>query len=160
MGTKITANNKMSEQQFKATIDVEATAPTEDVFDGDEWSRKLNMKKFPAKAKFSIEVTDGEILVRGTVTNHREEYDLDVTSTEVWTKKLKLPKKVIPETIRCSIQEHFLMLTGSKVSNKKVVPVVIQAPAPTSNPTIVVESMQRETDEQQKPTVGSAPPSK
>merc|ERR1711893_74333 len=160
MGTKITANNKMSEQQVKATIDVEATAPTEDVFDGDEWSRKLNMKKFPAKAKFSIEVTNGEILVKGTVTNQREEYDLDVISTEVWTKKLKLPKKVIPETIRCSIQEHFLMLTGSKVSNKKVVPVVIQAPAPTSNPTIVVESMQRETEEQQKPTLGSAPPSK
>ena len=150
----------MSEQQVQATVEVQASAPTEDVFDGDEWSRKLNMKKFPAKAKFSIEVTDGEILVKGTVTNQREEYDLEVISTEVWTKKIKLPKKVIAETIRCSIQEHFLMLTGSKVSNKKVVPVVIQAPAPTSYPTIVVESMQREADEQQKPTVGSAPPSK
>merc|ERR1711893_500179 len=160
MGTKITANNKMSEQQVKATIDVQASTPTEDVFDGDEWSRKLNMKKFPAKAKFSIEVTDGEILVKGTVTNQREEYDLEVISTEVWTKKLKLPKKVIAETIRCSIQDHFLMLTGSKVSNKKVVPVVIQAPAPTSNATIVVESMQRETEEQQKLNFDSAPPSK
>ena len=150
----------MSEQQVQATVEVQASAPTEDVFDGDEWSRKLNMKKFPAKAKFSIEVTDGEILVKGTVTNQREEYDLEVISTEVWTKKLKLPKKVIAETIRCSIQEHFLMLTGSKVSNKKVVPVVVQAPAPTSNPTIVVESIQREADEQPKPTVGSAPPSK
>merc|ERR1712173_201534 len=147
-------------QEVQAPIEVQATAPSEDVFNGDEWSRKLNMKKFPAKAKFTIEVTDGEILVKGTVTNQREEYDLDVTSTEVWTKKLKLPKKVIAETIRCSIQEHFLMLTGSKVSNKKVVPVVVQAPALTSQPVIVVESMQRETGEERNTTDDCASTSK
>merc|ERR1711897_126273 len=134
MGTQIkliTQTKSMSEQAQQQAMpeqatQIEATAPpAEDVFKGDNWSRQINMKKFPERA----------------------EYDMKVTTTEQWSKAFKRPKKVIAETVRCTTEGHFLHLTGSKVNNKKVVPVVIQSTEQPQDDDIVVviEPLQRET---------------
>merc|ERR1712064_156493 len=104
-------------------------------------------KKFPERAQFTIELTSDQIIVKGTTTTERTEYDMKVTTTEQWSKAFKRPKKVIAETVRCTTEGHFLHLTGSKVNNKKVVPVVIQSTARPQDDDIVVviEPLQRET---------------
>merc|ERR1711879_837230 len=101
------------------------------------------------RAQFTIELTKDQIIVKGTITAERTEYDLKVTTTEQWSKAFKRPKKVIAETIRCTTEGHFLHLTGSKVNNKKVVPVVIQSTAQPQDDEIVVviEPLQGETTE-------------
>merc|ERR1712027_127450 len=151
--TDITQTRNMSEQAQQQAMpeqatQIEATAPpAEDVFKGDNWSRQINMKKFPERAQFTIELTKDQIIVKGTTTSERTEYDMKVTTTEQWSKAFKRPTKVIAETVRCTTEGHFLHLTGSKVNNKKVVPVVIQSTAqPQDNGVVVViEPLQRET---------------
>jgi Ni,Fe-hydrogenase III small subunit len=126
---------------------VEPTAPTatEDVFQGDNWSRQINMKKFPERAQFTIELTETEIIVNGVVTNERDEYDMKVTTTEKWSKAFKRPKKIIAATVRCTTDGHFLKLTGSKVGKKNVVPVLIKAVEQPIEPIVIVEPLLKET---------------
>merc|ERR1712026_551013 len=81
----ITQTRKMSEQAQQQAMpeqatQIEATAPpAEDVFKGDNWSRQINMKKFPERAQFTIELTTDQIIVKGTTTSERTEYDMKVT---------------------------------------------------------------------------------
>ena len=135
----------MSEPMQQAN-QVEPTAPTaaDDVFQGDNWSRQINMKKFPERAQFTIELTETEIIVNGTVTSERDEYDMKVTTTEKWSKSFKRPKKIIADTVRCTTEGHFLKLTGSKVGKKNAVPVLIKAVEKPIEPVVVTEPLLQE----------------
>merc|ERR1712086_283067 len=142
MGTE---NEKLKmEQANQATAPTVATA-ADDVFQGDNWSRQINMKKFPERAKFAIELTETEIIVTGKVVNRRDEYDMKVTTTEEWSKAFKRPKKIIADTVRCTTEGNFLKLTGSKVAKAKVVPVLIKALEKPAEPIVVIEPLLKET---------------
>merc|ERR1712086_1209618 len=138
MGTE---NEKLKmEQANQATAPTVATA-ADDVFQGDNWSRQINMKKFPERAKFAIELTETEIIVTGKVINQRDEYDMKVTTTEEWSKAFKRPKKIIADTVRCTTEGNFLKLTGSKVAKAKLVPVLIKALDKPTEPIVVSEPL-------------------
>merc|ERR1712147_183769 len=143
MGTQNNENRTMTEPMQQAN-QVKPTAP-DDVFQGDNWSRQINMKKFPERAQFTIELTESEIIVNGTVTIERDEYDMKVTTTEKWSKSFKRPKKIIADTVRCTTEGHFLKLTGSKVGKKNVVPVLIKAVGKPIEPVVVIEPLLQET---------------